>query len=234
MSYCVNCGVQLEESEKNCPLCGTEVLNPRKPYKEGVVKNYPAQMDDFTPRENTAFNVSVISIVFSIIASVCLACDMAYTNAVGWSVIVSGAIGMLWVFVATALVVKKQRIFIIGTIDALALLGFLWVVQQYSNTQWFSDVAIPAIAVAIILYLLDAVIVKFFVERKLNRMAVVICSIAMWVVAFEMVLNRYAQRNLRPNWSIAVGVACLVLSALFMVIDRRKRWKDEMRKRLHM
>ena len=31
MSYCVNCGVELSPSERRCPLCGTEVMNPRSP-----------------------------------------------------------------------------------------------------------------------------------------------------------------------------------------------------------
>ena len=28
MSYCVNCGVKLEESLTKCPLCNTPVINP--------------------------------------------------------------------------------------------------------------------------------------------------------------------------------------------------------------
>ena len=28
MSYCVNCGVKLKQSEKFCPLCNTKVINP--------------------------------------------------------------------------------------------------------------------------------------------------------------------------------------------------------------
>ena len=28
MSYCVNCGVKLKQSEKVCPLCNTMVINP--------------------------------------------------------------------------------------------------------------------------------------------------------------------------------------------------------------
>ena len=28
MSYCVNCGVKLKQSEKVCPLCNTKVINP--------------------------------------------------------------------------------------------------------------------------------------------------------------------------------------------------------------
>ena len=30
MSYCVNCGVELEASLKRCPLCGTEIINPNE------------------------------------------------------------------------------------------------------------------------------------------------------------------------------------------------------------
>ena len=28
MSYCVNCGVELDDSAKKCALCGAPVLNP--------------------------------------------------------------------------------------------------------------------------------------------------------------------------------------------------------------
>ena len=30
MSYCVNCGVELEENARECPLCSTPVVNPRE------------------------------------------------------------------------------------------------------------------------------------------------------------------------------------------------------------
>ena len=28
MSYCVHCGVELDEQAKRCPLCGTPVVDP--------------------------------------------------------------------------------------------------------------------------------------------------------------------------------------------------------------
>ena len=34
MSYCVNCGVELEKSEKRCPLCGVEGINPAQPPED--------------------------------------------------------------------------------------------------------------------------------------------------------------------------------------------------------
>ena len=34
MSYCVNCGVELDKSAEKCVLCGTAVLNPNEVGKE--------------------------------------------------------------------------------------------------------------------------------------------------------------------------------------------------------
>ncbi len=44
MSYCVNCGVELDRSEKACPLCGVEVLNPRQPYDDQAPRPYPKRL----------------------------------------------------------------------------------------------------------------------------------------------------------------------------------------------
>ena len=40
MSYCVNCGVELEKGAKKCPLCGTEVINPNE-INEERIHSYP-------------------------------------------------------------------------------------------------------------------------------------------------------------------------------------------------
>ena len=33
--YCIKCGVELADSEKVCPLCGTRVFHPDLPQSEG-------------------------------------------------------------------------------------------------------------------------------------------------------------------------------------------------------
>ena len=43
MSYCVNCGVELDPSLKSCPLCHTPVINPNELKKEETVYPYPTQ-----------------------------------------------------------------------------------------------------------------------------------------------------------------------------------------------
>lgn len=43
MSYCVNCGVELDPSLKSCPLCHTPVINPNELKKEVSSSPYPTQ-----------------------------------------------------------------------------------------------------------------------------------------------------------------------------------------------
>ena len=42
MSYCVNCGVELEASLKECPLCNTPVINPKQPHPVTGSGPYPS------------------------------------------------------------------------------------------------------------------------------------------------------------------------------------------------
>ena len=41
MSYCVNCGVELEASLRECPLCHTPVVNPKEAGKTVPPSPYP-------------------------------------------------------------------------------------------------------------------------------------------------------------------------------------------------
>ena len=42
MSYCVNCGVELEKDAKRCPLCTAPVINP---FEDGnISRAYPEKV----------------------------------------------------------------------------------------------------------------------------------------------------------------------------------------------
>ena len=43
MSYCVNCGVELDKTCGSCPLCNTPVYNPNQPVDTESVKPFPVQ-----------------------------------------------------------------------------------------------------------------------------------------------------------------------------------------------
>ena len=64
MSYCVNCGVELEKSEKKCPLCGVEVINPKEPPqdKEPRQRPYPNRIEELSVNINKQFAAALLSV----------------------------------------------------------------------------------------------------------------------------------------------------------------------------
>ena len=80
MSYCVNCGVELEASEKNCPLCGVEVINPRMPYVEGAPRPYPARLDPINARMNRRLSRLYLSIIIAFPAVLTLSINYIYSG----------------------------------------------------------------------------------------------------------------------------------------------------------
>ena len=43
MSYCVNCGVKLDDALNKCPLCNTPVINPKELKKKEAVSPFPTK-----------------------------------------------------------------------------------------------------------------------------------------------------------------------------------------------
>ena len=132
MSYCVNCGVELADSERRCPLCHTEVHNPRQPYDRRIPKPFPNRLDLFEPEDNRGFAAAITTLLLALPAAICLACDVAYTRGAGWSMLVTGAMAMLWVFIVPPIFLRRHKVLFCGTLDTAAVLGYLWMVEHYA------------------------------------------------------------------------------------------------------
>ena len=46
MSYCVNCGVELDSTAEACPLCHTPVYHPRQPIDRESPKPFPTERQE--------------------------------------------------------------------------------------------------------------------------------------------------------------------------------------------
>ena len=73
MSYCVNCGVELDDSAKKCALCGAPVLNPYLDEpEEALPPPYPDRLalPEGTNRRYIAFLVSMVLLIPNLICGV--------------------------------------------------------------------------------------------------------------------------------------------------------------------
>lgn len=235
MSYCVNCGVELDPSERACPLCGTEVVNPRRPYDKNAPKPFPARLDIFAPTDNRGFISLIVTLVLALPAAICLACDVAYTHGAGWSMLVVGAMAMLWVFIVPAMYVRRHAVLILGVLDIAALIGYLWIVERFAaKGEWLMGLAVPLVVLAAVVFVIDYFLIVKAVSARLKRAALAVATVPVFLLGLECCLDHYLSGGISLQWSIFVSIPCVIIALLFLVLNRRERFKREMRKRLHM
>lgn len=235
MSYCVHCGVELEATERVCPLCRTEVCNPRQPFDERARRPYPTQVDPITERVNRQFIVAIISILMAFPALLVTAIDLFYTSGLDWSLIVTGALAMLWVFVCPPLLLRKPTFLKVAIPSLLAILGFLFLVNRfYFMADWYIHLALPIVLLFGLLTIVTGELIARRILRGFAIPAAVLIAIGMLVSGIELIVNRYMKGFYSIQWSLFVLIPCLALAGIAISIARRRAIQDEIRKRLHL
>ena len=96
--YCVKCGVELADSEKKCPLCGTPVFHPDIPRN---LSDPPFPPDRrIRPEDvNRSGILFVLTVAALLPALLCLLCDWRINGTLVWSGYAAGAIGLLYIVI---------------------------------------------------------------------------------------------------------------------------------------
>ena len=90
MSYCVNCGVELQKSEPRCPLCGTEVINPNEPREEKPARPYPSHVEHLDKTVDRRYIASFISLLLLIPLFTVMLANILVSGKLSWSYYVLG------------------------------------------------------------------------------------------------------------------------------------------------
>ena len=110
--YCIKCGVELADSERVCPLCGTRVFHPDLPCGQGEPPYPPADH----PRHEEVSRIGVlfvISVCMLLPAVITVLCDWRINGTIVWSGFAVG--GLLLLYIRMLFYVgKRKRYFLSG------------------------------------------------------------------------------------------------------------------------
>ncbi|MEA4889801.1 MAG: zinc ribbon domain-containing protein [Clostridiaceae bacterium] len=235
MSYCVNCGVELDKSEKYCPLCGVEVINPLQPYDEKAIRPYPKRLDPINAKINRQFIASILSIVFVFPALLCLAINLSLDSRLSWSLYVAGALVLAWTMVVPFYLFRKPFLTGLFIPDLVALLLYLLLIatlQQDAN--WYLTLALPLVLLTAGLVYLNAFLILHQILRGFVIPAAILVSISLLVMGVEWIVELFLYGFWRLGWSFYVLIPCLALAMVCLTIARRQSIREEIKKRLHL
>ena len=233
MSYCVHCGVELADSERRCPLCGTEVLNPRAPWREPAERPYPSSLETVMRRIDRRYVALLIGVFLLIPVCVSLLCNLLTQHAVTWSGYVAGACALLYIWCALPLFFAAPRWPLLLGADFAAAALYLLLIERMTGGRWFLPLGLPIAAIAAAAVIGLAVFFRRRAGRPLLvRTAAVLAAGGLACLLLEVCVDLYADGAVRFSWSPYALTPCLVLAAALLTLEHRKAFKEELRKRL--
>lgn len=231
MSYCVNCGVELDKDATSCPLCQTPVVNPVCPVDTTIPPNFPVQRREVEPVNRRELAV-LLSALYGVVAVCCAVLNLLFWwRGVPWCAIVAGACAMLWVWTVLPLLVRSLRSIVLVGLDLLAVGGFLWIIAMaVDGLNWLERLALPIwLGFSVVLLFLWYILPR---RSILSRCILLLGScvvLMLWLeLCIDLFLGGYA-----PMWSLVVAVVGVTLMVPLFIIRYRPGLRREVRRRFH-
>lgn len=234
MSYCVNCGVELEASLKACPLCHTPVINPNKASAEiSADSPFPlrsGQVDKVSHSDLSIF----ITVVLGTIAVTCGLLNLLIFNSALWSLPVFSFCLFLWAALLPATLFPTISAYGAVALDSAALLlSMLLITGLTKDSAWYLHIALPLTCTASALSLLLIFFIRRFPFSMLVGMLYFFILAALLCVTVEILLDLFYTGSIKLTWSAVVLTVCAIFSVALITILSVSRLRNTVRKRLH-
>lgn len=233
MSYCVHCGVELAQSEPDCPLCGTKVVNPAKAWEKPEQMPYPDVLDIRHARVDRRYARQLVAILLMIPAFTVLLIDFLDGQALRWSPYVLGAMGMLYCWLAVPLLFRFRRPYPYIAIDVLSLCAFLLLVALMTDgLHWFLGVILPALLFTGLMVMAGILAARRLQLAPLHRAAIVCLLMGLYLIGLELIIALNAGRGFHLRWSFYAAIPMMAIALALAALERHKPLKQEIIKRL--
>lgn len=234
MSYCVNCGVELDGTAEFCPLCQTPVYNPRQPVDRTGPTPFPTERGEvlLAARWEAAVLVSAMA---ASVAVCCALLNLFLRTSHIWSLYVIGAAAMLWVFVVPPLLWRKIPPAAAAALDMAAIgLYVLLIAWELDGLDWYVRLALPIVALLGVITLALVRLLRDHRRSILSSIALIIGSAGAFTVGLELLGDLYLHGVWRPTWSLVVLIVTGALEIPLVVVRRVPGLREEVRRRFHM
>ena len=140
--YCIKCGVELADSEKVCPLCGTRVFHPDLPQAQGEPP-YPPQEQARPEEVSHTGALFVLTVLLALPAVLSILCDWRVNGRIVWSGYSVGGAALLYVMVVLPLWFRRPNPVIFVPVDFAAIGLYLLYINFATGGHWFLTFAFP-------------------------------------------------------------------------------------------
>ena len=233
MSYCVNCGVELDATRGACPLCNTIVYNPKQPVDRESPTPYPKDVGT-SEQVNSYELLSLLTIILVTASVVCGVLNWLVYDRTRWSLYVIGVFAQLWVYLLPVFLRDDLNHFLAIALDGAATALFVGMIALLHPGQgWYPEIALPIILLGTVLFEIFYLFTIRMKTSRLTKVMIVFAIIAVVSVSVQVLTGFHFNRHIRLTWSAVVLACCVAIDVILFSLARHKGARNELRKRMH-
>lgn len=234
MSYCVNCGVELDSSEKECPLCNTPVINPRElKGLTGTDQPFPQTKGqvEVVKRKDLGILLSTVVLATAITCGILNA--LVFSGNL-WSLAVIGVCAVLWVIMIPAVIYDKQSVYLSLLLDGAAVILYLYMLTYLTGSkEWFWGLGLQITALVTVIAEVFTLCVRKLPRSFLTISLYLFTGAGLLCMGLEILIDRYVSGKIALSWSAVVLTVCAILDIAVITMLSSRRMRGAVRKRLH-
>lgn len=228
--YCINCGVKLADTEKQCPLCGVRVFHPELTQPEGQ-RPYPAERYPAVQSRSLLPQI-ILTALFLQAAIIVLLCDLQVDQAVTWSGYVMGALVLGYEIVILPMWFRRPNPVIFVPCGFAVMGAYLWYISFATGGSWFWTFALPVIG-GVCLIVTAVVTLARYVRRGYLYIfggAFILLGAFMLLVEFLTVITFGYPKFV--GWSLYPMVSLVLLGGLLIFLAICRPARETMERKL--
>ncbi len=233
MPYCVNCGVELQDEVKKCPLCETPVILPECIVKQTTAENRIFPEDTMYRRKRSRRNLlELLSLVFFLPIPLLIFCNLNIRGEITWAGYAIGAIILLYVFFVVPLFPKRGNAVISIALDTLATLLYLYYIEYQSGGVWFFKFALPLVLIFALFSIILGLLSRYTKIAPLPLVSVGMLLCGLLCIVTEILLNlSFGVRDFLL-WSLYPFLALSFFAIVLLYINKNENLKEKLRRKL--
>lgn len=227
--YCINCGIELSDGQKICPICQTRVYHPDL-KKSDALPTYPRRA--FKSEEiNIRGLLFIVTLLHLIPIIFALILDLNLNGKIDWTGYVIGAVVLIYVSAVLPMWFKNKNPAVFVPADFVALAALLWYVDFTVGGGWFWTLALPVTGLAAVIVTGSAVLLRYLKHGRLFVIggAFILAGITLLILEHLM----HITLNIAHDgyvWSLYPMVFLAIMGIGLIVIEIVKPFKESLKK----
>lgn len=227
--YCIKCGVELADSEKSCPLCGTLVFHPHLPIPNGE-KPYPT--DRQPPQQVSPLGAQfILTMLFIAGLVIPTLCDLQVNGGMTWSGYVMGALVLGYVCVVLPFWFRHPNPVIFVPVDFAVLILYLLYISLSTGGGWFLSFAFPVAGGFGLIITAVVVLTRYIRKGRLFIFGGAAIALGAFMPLMEYLLTITFHYSRFYAWSMYPLISLVLLGITMICTGSSRRLRDSMQRK---